>query len=75
LETPEASPSVKQGLLERVVGVLERAEHSIAVRVHRAAMRFHELFVGSLVAALRKVEQLFLAAGHECCCGAHSSGR
>ena len=39
LESRQAAPGSQQGLLQRVVGVMEVAQHAIGVQVQRAAVR------------------------------------
>ena len=46
----QAAPGAQQGLLQRVVGVVEVAEHAVGVHVQRAAVRAGELDEGLLVA-------------------------
>ena len=42
LEARDPAPRPQQGVLQRVVGVVRRAEHAVAVRVQLPAQRFHE---------------------------------
>ena len=42
LEAVQAAPRAEQRILERIVGVLDRPEHPVAVRVQVTAMRLHE---------------------------------
>ena len=46
----EAPPGAQQRLLESVLGVVERAEHPVAVRVERRPMRLDQARVRVLVA-------------------------
>ena len=62
LEPRQPAPGAQQRVLQRVLGVLGRAEHPVAVRVELAPVRRDEPPVGVLVAGARRVEQLLL--GH-----------
>ena len=57
LESGQAAPCSKQRLLERVVGVVRRAEHPVAVGVELAAVRLDELAERMLVPAAGRLEQ------------------
>jgi hypothetical protein len=74
LEASESPPRAQQRLLQRVVGVVEGAEHAVAVRVQGAAMRQYELAVGALVASARTLQQLRLAVRQVDRCRTHLSG-
>jgi hypothetical protein len=62
LEAGHAAPGRQERLLHRVFGVRGRAEHPVAVRLQRLAVRFDELSEGALVAADGLLEQRCL--GH-----------
>jgi hypothetical protein len=53
LELVEPAPRSQQRLLHSVLGVLHRAEHLVAVRVERAAVRLELLAVCSVVGVHR----------------------
>ena len=53
-------PGAQQRLLERVLGVVDRAEHAVAVGVQLAAVRLDQAPEGVLVAARGGREQLAL---------------
>jgi hypothetical protein len=57
-ETGERPPCPQQGFLHGVIGVVDRAEHLVAVRVQLAAVRFDERCVGPFVSVACRVEQL-----------------
>ena len=57
LEPRQPAPRAEQRLLQRVLGVLDRAEHPVAVGVQLGAVRRDEPLEGGLVAAARGVEQ------------------
>ena len=63
LEPRQAAPRAQQRVLERVLGVVDRAEHPVAVRVELAAMGLDEAGEGILVAAPGRLEQLSLLHG------------
>ena len=46
----EPAPGAQERVLQRVLGVVERAEHAVAVRVQLAAVRLDERSEGALVA-------------------------
>ena len=52
LEAVAAAPRAQEGLLHEVLGLLERAEHAVAVHVQLAAVALHEGGEGGLVAGL-----------------------
>jgi hypothetical protein len=62
-EPRQAAPSAEQSLLQRVVGVIDRSEHPVAVRAKLGAVRLHETSVGDLVAATSCLEQVSLPCG------------
>ena len=49
LEPVQRAPGAKQGVLKRVLGVVKRAEHPVAVGLQLAAERLHELGERALV--------------------------
>ena len=57
LEAGEPAPGAQQRVLERVLGVVQGAEHPVAVRVELAAVGLDEPAEGVLVAGARRVEQ------------------
>ena len=59
----QAAPRAQQRLLQRVVGVMQVAEHAIGVHVQRAAVRAGEFDEGLLVAVAGGGEQPVQAAG------------
>ncbi len=60
LEPRQSAPGAHQRFLESVLGVVDRAQHPVAVRVELAAMGFDERAVGVLVAPTRRLEELLL---------------
>ena len=70
LEPRQAAPRAQQRLLQRVLGVVERAEHPVAVRVQLAAMRLDERPKASSSPAARGVEQLVVVQ-LACRCDGH----
>ena len=63
-EARQGAPGPQQRLLERVLGVVDRAEHPVAVGVQLRATRLHEAAVGILVARASRLDQLALLQGH-----------
>jgi hypothetical protein len=61
LEPRQRPPRPQQRLLERVLGVVDGAEHAVAVRVQLRLARLDEPAVGVLVALARAIEQRDLA--------------
>src|SRR5262249_2538440 len=57
VEAADAAPRARERLLHRVLGVVEGAEHPVAVREQLAAVRRHQLLEGVGVAGARGVEQ------------------
>ena len=80
---PEASPRPEQGLLENVVGVVDRAGHSVAVPVEFVAVRRDSTVECSVVTGLRAAEVVVFARGFPLCsftaspasCSCRSGGR
>ena len=60
LEARERAPGAQQHVLHRVVGVVDGAEHAVAVGVQLAPARGDERLEGVLVAGARGGEQLLL---------------
>ena len=56
LEAVESAPGPEQRLLERVLGVLQRAEHPVAVRVQLPAVRVDERAEGLAVPSAGRLE-------------------
>ena len=52
-EARQPPPGTQHRVLQGVLGVVERAEHAVAVRVKLGAMRLDEAAIGRLVAAAR----------------------
>ena len=63
VEARQPAPGAQERVLQRVVGVVHRAEHAVAVRVQFAAMGLDEAAERVLVALLGRVQQGSLAAG------------
>ena len=61
LEAVEATPRTEQRVLERVVGVVDRPEHPVAVRVQVTAMWLHEATERVGIAGMRRVQ---VVVGH-----------
>ena len=59
-ERGQAAPGAQEGLLERVLGVLQGAQHAVAVGVKRCAVRLDEATKGVLVAVASRFEQPLL---------------
>src|SRR5262249_24974425 len=57
-ELGEPAPSTKQRLLERVLGVVQRAEHPVAVRLELGLVLLDDAREGGLVAGASRVERL-----------------
>ena len=57
LERRKRLPGPQQGILQGVLGILDRAEHPVAVRVQLGAMGLDELRVGGLVTLAGGLEQ------------------
>ena len=55
LEAGEPAPAAQQRLLERVLGVVQRAEHPVAVRVQLGAVGRDQVLERALVAAARRL--------------------
>jgi hypothetical protein len=66
LELRQPAPGAQERVLEGVVGVVDRAEHPVAVRVELLAVELHELAEGVLVPSARCLEQLAFARGRVC---------
>ena len=64
LEPGEPAPRADHRLLQCILGVLDRAEHPVAVSVQLAAMRLDQIRIGPLVAGARRREQLGVGHGH-----------
>jgi hypothetical protein len=64
LEPAESAPGAQHGVLERVVGVVQRAEHPVAVRVQLAAMRVDKGAERPLIALARSLEHIESLAHH-----------
>ena len=60
LEPGQPAPGAQRGVLEGVLGVLDRAEHPVAVRVELRAIRLEQAAEGRLVAVAGRGEQLLL---------------
>ena len=65
------APGAQQGVLQGVLGVVDRAEHAVAVGVQRAAVGLDEAPVGVLVAAAGGIEEVALERGDGCGGGGH----
>jgi hypothetical protein len=63
LEPRQALPGGEEDLLQRVLGVLQRAEHLVAAQPERGLMRRDELTERVTVPALRPVDQVGGHAG------------
>src|SRR5204863_9831466 len=57
VEAADAAPRAHERLLHRVLGVVQRAEHPVAVRLQLATVRRDQLLEGAGVAGARGVEQ------------------
>jgi hypothetical protein len=57
----QPAPGAQQRVLQGILGVVDRAEHPVAVRAEPAAVRADELAEGGLVAGARGGEQVLLA--------------
>ena len=55
LEAAEPAPAAQQRVLERVLGVVQRAEHPVAVRVQLGAVGRDQVLERALVAASRRL--------------------
>jgi hypothetical protein len=64
VESAAASPRAKKRLLDRVLCILERAEHPVGVHPELAAIAFGELGEGILVAGNRSADDLLLRWFH-----------
>ena len=62
LEPCEAAPGPQERILERVLGIVQRAEHAIAVGLQRRPMRPDQQAVRALVPPLRGLEQRSLGS-------------
>jgi hypothetical protein len=60
LEPAYPAPSGQQGLLERILGVVYRREHAVAVGVQGAAVWLHQPGEGALIAGAGRLQQLVL---------------
>src|SRR5262249_46050356 len=63
LEPAQPAPGPQERFLQRVLGVLDGAEHAVAVGVQLAAQRLHQPPVGGLVARLGGPDQRALPGG------------
>jgi hypothetical protein len=63
LEASQPAPGTQHRLLERVLGVVDRAEHPVAVGVQLAVVGLDQPAVGVLVAFAGRLEQLALLGG------------
>ena len=61
-EAREAAPNAKQGLLKRVLGVVQRTEHPVAMRMQAGAIGLDELAEGALVSVAGRSDE-FLRTG------------
>ena len=61
LEAGDAAPGAQHGLLHGVLGVVQRAEHPVGVRLELTAVGLDQAPEGALVARLSGDEQLALA--------------
>ena len=66
LEPVQRAPGSKQGVLDRVLGVVKRAQHPVAVGLQFAPERFHEPGERALVTRTGSREQLALAGVRSC---------
>jgi hypothetical protein len=64
-ELRQSAPGVHKRLLESVLGIVQRAQHAIAVGLQRRVMLVDDLTEGALVAGPSGVEQFLLA--HRIC--------
>jgi hypothetical protein len=71
LEARQPAPGAQQGVLEGVLGVVDRAEHPVAVGVQRPAVGLDEAPVGILVAAAGGIEEVALQRADGCGGGGH----
>ena len=60
LELAERAPGAQQRVLERVLGVVHRPEHPVAVRVQLPAVRVDQASEGALVAPAGGFEEVAL---------------
>ena len=65
LVAPKPAPGARERLLQRVVGVVQRPEHSVEVDMKRAAVGTRELYERLLVTALRGDEHPIAGLDHE----------
>jgi len=70
-EPRQRAPRPRQRLLERVVGVVQRPEHPVAVDVKRRAVRLDEPAKRVLVAAADRIEQVLIRRSRACGRGGH----
>jgi hypothetical protein len=63
LEAPEPLPGAQHRVLQRILGVVNRAEHAVAVRLQLAAPRLDEAAKSILVTTPRGIEQCLLVLG------------
>ena len=75
LEARQPAPRAQQRVLERVLGILERAEHPVAVGVKLAAVGLDQAAERVLVALARSFEQLTLSGLRGGRGGAHAPVR
>src|SRR6266545_4573682 len=71
LEPGQPPPGTQQRLLERVLGIRDRAEHSVAVGVKLSVVGTYEPAEGILVTLPGGLEQLALIGGQPCGSGLH----
>jgi hypothetical protein len=63
VESAQRAPGAEQSILERVLGVVQRAQHAVAVGVELPAERFDETTERFLVPRARRFQQLALGHG------------
>jgi hypothetical protein len=56
-EPRERPPGAQERVLERVLGIVRRAKHPVAVGVQRGAVGLDEIAEGALVAGASKIDQ------------------
>ncbi len=73
LEARQRAPRPQQRVLDGVLGVLDRAEHPVAMGLELAAVRLDEIAEGVLAASARRLQQLSFLGASGCRGGGHGS--
>src|SRR5262249_8274571 len=71
VETRQSPPGMKERVLKRVLGVVTRAEHAVAVCEQPTSVRFDEVPKRLLVAVMGRLDELALGPRHVLELGTH----